>query len=186
MGLNVDPNRESNVHANVFLPSCQMWAFDWASKVCIVALHGNKTVQRASMSMFDQAVNECASFEKNLRNALLRFCWCHRGVQKTKPIRKKKDSLATRLVLNSFDALCDYISNGVENEKEHVMLMHCMRQHVDTQHRRGFLSNGQLDELNSQLSKINSNKSNVTNQYFMNCKHMITRTTTANECRHRN
>ena len=112
MGLNVDPNRESNSHANMFLPSCQMWVFDWASKVCIVALHGNKTAQHVNMSMLDQEVNEHTPFENNLRNALLRFCWYHRGIQKTKPIRKKKDSLATRLVLNSFDALCDHVSSG--------------------------------------------------------------------------
>ena len=79
--------------------------FDWASKVCIVALHGNKTVQRVN-------INEHAPFENNLRNALLRSCWYHRGVQKTKSIRKKKDSLAARLVLNSFDALCDHVSSG--------------------------------------------------------------------------
>ena len=73
MGLNIDPNRKSNVHANSFLPSCQSWMFDWASKISIVALHGRTTVNRVNVNVFDQAFNECTPFDTNMRNSLLRF-----------------------------------------------------------------------------------------------------------------
>ena len=53
MGLNTEPNRERNVHANMFLPSYKIWAFDWASKVSIVALYGKKTVDRVNINVFD-------------------------------------------------------------------------------------------------------------------------------------
>ena len=70
MGLNVDPNREINVHANVFLPSCQKSTFDRASKISIVALHGRTTANRVNVKVFRQAVNECTPFDTNMRNAL--------------------------------------------------------------------------------------------------------------------
>ena len=74
MGLNVDPNRVSNIHANVFWPSCQSWMFDWASKISIVAVHGKKKVNKVIVNMFDQSVNEHTPFDNNMRNTLLRFC----------------------------------------------------------------------------------------------------------------
>ena len=74
MGVNIDPNRVSNVHSNVLLPSCQSWTFDWASKISIVSLCGKKTVNRVNVNMLDQAVNEHAPFDNNMCSDLLRFC----------------------------------------------------------------------------------------------------------------
>ena len=70
------------------------------------------------MNVFDRAINEHAPFDNNIRNALLRFCRCCRGIQKTKHIRRKNSSADARLLLKNFDLLCDCISSGVENEIE--------------------------------------------------------------------
>ena len=99
MGLNKYSNRMSNLRTNVFLPSYQSWTFDCVFKIIIVVLHRRKTENRAKMSMFDQAMNEHAPFDSNTRNDLLRFCWCHRGMHKTKPICRKNSPAATMLVI---------------------------------------------------------------------------------------
>ena len=54
-------------------------------------------------------------------------------------------------MLKNFGWLCDCVTSGVENEKEHAMLMNFARQHVDIQHRRGLTSKTQLNELNNHL-----------------------------------
>ena len=77
MDLSACPNRESNIHANAFLPSRKSWVFCWASKVSIVTLLGKKTVDIVNVSVFDQSFNEDAHFDSNMRSALLRFCWYH-------------------------------------------------------------------------------------------------------------
>ena len=107
--------------------------FDCVSKITIVVLHGRKTVNRVNMNTFDQAANEHTPFDNNMRNALLRFCWCHRGAQKTKPICRRNSPAVTRLALRNFDISCDYVACGVENEKECALLMNFIRQHVDIQ-----------------------------------------------------
>ena len=71
MGLNMDPNRVSNTHINVFLPSCQSWVFDWASKVAIISLHGSKTFEMTNVNASIQAANEHTPFENNMTNTLL-------------------------------------------------------------------------------------------------------------------
>ena len=50
MVLSTDPNREINDHANVFLPPCKTWVFDWAAKVSIVTLHGKKIFDRVNVN----------------------------------------------------------------------------------------------------------------------------------------
>ena len=170
----------------MFLPSCQSWVFDWASKVVIIALHGRKTCERVNVNVFDQAANQHTPFDNNMINTLLRFCRYHRGIQKSAPIRKKISSFATRLILKNFYLLCDYVACGVETEKEFVFLMNYIRMYVKIQHNKGLLSDLQLDELNCQLSCINRNKSHIVNHYFMKTRRMKNKTTIANECRHRN
>ena len=66
------------------------------------------------------------------------------------------------------------------------MLMNFMRQHVEIQRKKCLLSQSQLNELNKKISCVNRNRSHIANHYFINCKSLFTKTTTANECRHKN
>ena len=137
VGLNEDPNRMSNVRMSIFLPSCQSWALDYVFKITAAVLHGRKTANRESVSMLGQTKTEHVPFDNNTHSTLLRFCWCHRCMQKTKPTRRKNSPAATRLDMKNVHASCDHIACGVENENEHALVLSHMRQCVDIQCRRG-------------------------------------------------
>ena len=147
---------------------------------------GRKTANRVQLSIFDKAVNEYTPFKENMPHTMLRYCWYHRGLQKTKPIRRKVDNDATRQVLGNFDLLCGYVSNEVETEKEYIMLMNLIAICIKLKYQQGFISETELAELNNQLSCINRNKSHISNHFFIRIRHMQKRTATANEVRHHN
>ena len=79
---------------------------------------------------------------------IIAIFWCHRGMQKTAPIKKMNLSFADHLYLMNFDSLCDCVDCGLEIEKEHVLLMKHIRACTKIQYREGLLSDSQLEELN--------------------------------------
>ena len=55
------------------------------------------------------------------------------------------------------------MASGVEMEREYILLINYINMHVRNKHKNGPLSNLQLDKLNTQLSRVNRNKSRITN-----------------------
>ena len=64
--------------------------------------------------------------------------------------------------------------------------MNHIRACAKMQHKKGFLSDSQLEELHTQLSCTNCNESIIANYHFMEKRHAMTVTETANEVRHHN
>lgn len=126
LGLNYGADLKSNVHTNVFMPNNQRWVFQYLAKKGIPLLHGQDTISRIQVNVFDQAINEYGPFLSNM-TADVRFCVYHRLTQKVAPCRAMVSDEPGRSALKDFDLLCDSISDKVENEMEYELTLELMR-----------------------------------------------------------
>jgi len=127
LGLNYGSDMVSNVHTSVFIPSNQRWVFQWIAKIAIRKLHGDKTIDRIQMHVFDQAPTEYGPFLSHT-SALLRLCWYHRGRQKTTAFKGLADTPAAKEAFEDFCLMCDAISDDVESEHEYELVLEHYRQ----------------------------------------------------------
>ena len=185
LGLNYGADMVSNVHTSVFIPSNQRWVFQWVAKIAIRKLHGDKTVDRIQMNIFDQAPNEYGPFLSHT-SALLRLCWYHRGQQKTTGFKGLADTPEAKASFKDFCDMCEAISDDVESEEEYELVLELTRMMVEKMHKDETFSTGLVEKINKQLDAIDSNKKHIANHYFRDIFHLFKRTTTANEVRHRN
>jgi len=185
LGLNYGADLVSNVHTNVFIPNNQRWVFQYLAKKGIPLLHGQDTISRIQVNVFDQAINEYGPFLSNM-TADVRFCAYHRLIQKTAPYRGMVSDEPGRSALKDFDVLCDSISDKVENEMEYELTLELTKMYVEKLHEQGTFSPLLVAEINKQIDAIDFHKQHIANHFFLDKFNMKKRTTTANECRHRN
>jgi len=186
LGLNYGADLASNVHTSVFVPNNQRWVFHYLAKKGIPLLHGQATVDRIQVNVFDQAPNEYGPFLSTMKTAGVRFCWYHRGPQKTSPLLRFAEDEAGRSALGDFDDLCNCISDKVENEDEYELTLELTKMYVEKLHEQETFSSALVAELNKQIDAIDASKEHVSNHFFLDSFNIKKRTTTSNECRHRN
>ena len=103
-----------------------------------------------------------------------------------KTIKYKVQCFRHSLSIKDFDVLCDSISDKVENEMEYELTLELTKMYVEKLHEQGTFSPLLVAEINKQIDAIDFYKQHIANHFFLDKFNMKKRTTTANECRHRN
>ena len=183
MGLNYYANGTSNCHTHVFVPSKQRWVFIWVAKQVIRILHGNDTIDRVGINIFDEAVNEFGPFEQSM-TALIRLCHYHRFNQKTSAFKSLAKTDYEKQIYDDFVIMCDFISENSETKLEFDFVINLIESHVENCMSK--LNSALVDSFRAQLAAITHNEKRVANYVFFALRNLHKKTTGSNEVRHKN
>ena len=81
---------------------------------------------------------------------------------------------------------CDHLSDDVENEEEYNLSLELMNVFVEKAHKAKIFSQALYSKVLDQIKAVDEDKEHVANYFFKKITHLFKRTTTANECHHRN
>ena len=121
-----------------------------------------------------------------MKHSLLQLCWYHQGIQKTAKFKCLANTDEAKTGLRNVDLILGHISDGVEDATEYDISLHLLFLYVEKLHNEGVFSDEMLKKITEQIVSVDNNKDYIVNYMYNHTTHLYKRTTTANECRHRN